>query len=526
MTSPVPDAARVVTVDASWFPGRPPTGPTSFLATASGLRRRSDAEIDPSAATSALGRPTPDVRVDFADHRAPDPLHLPGTLLPPFTDAHVHLGLIDATALVPHGIAAVHDLGWIPEEVAAWARDGDDAGRARGATSEAKGVEAARGHGQRTAGGDGAASPSADGAPLADPTRLPSTEDAPSANPTRRMPHVTFAGAFLTAPGGYPSDRSWAPDGSVVEIATPDEAVAAVDRQLASGASFVKVALNSDAGPVPDDATLAAVVGRAHERGVAVVAHAEGPGQAAQAFEAGVDRLAHAPFSERLPDALLLAMARPRPRSGSRAEHDTARRRARPERRPAPENDAQVVFGRAGTGRTTWVSTLDIHGWGTPTPEQDVAVDNVRRFVALGGTVVYGTDLGNGALPLGVNPGELRALVAAGLGADDLVRALTSGVPRPSTVERRVTAREMRPWAQHSDTDAALAATGRGAVVGAVTYVPGPPPTRLTDLDRLDGPDELAELTRWLAGATTLHLADVLQPAFAPPSGTTREDHR
>lgn len=507
MTSPVPDAARVVTVDASWFPGRPPTGPTSYLATASGLRR-SDAEIDPSAATSAPGRPTRDVRVELAQRGTREPLHLPGTLLPPFTDAHVHLGLVDATALVPYGIAAVHDLGWIPEVVAGWARDGDDAGRARGAASEAKGVDAARGQGRPTLRGDGAASPS--------------TEGAPPANPSRRIPHVTFAGAFLTAPGGYPSDRSWAPDGSVEEVATPDDAVAAVDRQLAAGASFVKVALNSDAGPVPDDATLAAVVRRAHERGVAVVAHAEGPGQAARAFEAGVDRLAHAPFSERLPDGLILAMARRHPR----AENDAARRRARHEGRNALHHDTHVVLGRAVASRMTWVSTLDIHGWDAPTPEQDVAIDNVRRFAAAGGTVVYGTDLGNGPLPLGVNLRELRALVAAGFDADDLLRALTSGVPRPSATERRVTAREMRLGTQHSDTDAALAAMGRGAVVGAVTYVPGPPPTSLADLDRLDGPDGLAELTRWLAGATTLHLADVLHPDFAPPSGTTREDHR
>ena len=44
-----PDGARLLAVDASWFPGRPPTGPTTFLATASGLRPRSDAEIDPDA---------------------------------------------------------------------------------------------------------------------------------------------------------------------------------------------------------------------------------------------------------------------------------------------------------------------------------------------------------------------------------------------------------------------------------------------------------------------------------------------
>lgn len=471
---PVPDGALLVTVDASWFPGRPPTGPTSFLATASGLADAHEShEIDPSGRDRpSVGRPG-DARVDLTDHGWREPVHLPGTLLPPFTDAHVHLGLVDATELVPHGIAAVHDLGWIPEVAAEWAREGDREARAEGAR----------------------------------PVR-----------PGRRMPRVAFAGAFLTEPGGYPSDRSWAPDGSVEEVASPVEAVAAVDRQLAAGASFVKVALNSAAGPVPDDVTLAAIVGRAHERGRGVVAHAEGPGQVARAFEAGVDRLAHAPFSERLPDELITAMARPSsrallgPRPLADVEHDPARRRARPEGRNEPQNDSHVVFGAEPVSRMSWVSTLDIHGWGTPTPAQDVAIDNVRRFAAAGGSVVYGTDLGNGPLPVGVNERELRALAAAGLGGDDLLRALTSDTVGQPCAERRTADRVMHSDVHHSCASAAL---------GAVTYVPGLPVESLAELDRLDRPDALADLTRWLAGATTLHLADVLRPGFTPPSGTT-----
>jgi hypothetical protein len=71
------------------------------------------------------------------------------------------------------------------------------------------------------------------------------------------------------------------------------------------------------------------------------------------------------------------------------------------------------------------VSTLDIHGWGEITEEFVVARDNLRRFHAFGGTIVYGTDLGNGPLPLGVNERELRALVAAGISESGVVRAMT-----------------------------------------------------------------------------------------------------
>ena len=259
--------------------------------------------------------------------------HLPGTVLPGFVDSHVHLGLVDASALVAGGIAAVDDLGWDPAIAKTWT-------------------------------------------------------DAPG------LPEVRFAGAFLTAPGGYPSDRSWAPAASVEEIASAEDGPAAVDRQLAYGASHIKITLNTDAGPALDDATLAAIVGHAHLRGVTVTAHAQGAGQAARAFEAGVDRLAHTPWTERLDDQLLAAMAGPKALSLR--------------------------------GAQTWVSTLDIHGYGTYGADYEIAQDNLRRFHACGGQVVYGTDLGNGPLPLGVNARELRALATAGLDDNAVLRAITA----------------------------------------------------------------------------------------------------
>lgn len=345
-----------------------------------------------------------------------------GTWLPPLADAHVHLGLVDPVAVRRGGIAVVHDLGWVPDVARTW--------------------------------------PGRPGFPV-----------------------VAFAGAFLTAPGGYPSDRSWAPAGSVEEVGSPEAAVAAVDRQVAAGASFVKVALHSGAGPVPDDVTLAALVGHAHARGRDVVAHVEGRGMAARAFEAGVDRLAHAPFSERLPENLLAAMATPRP-----AEHDLPRGRARGDGRDEPDGDRHPVLGGAGSGRVgqvsrvSWVSTLDVHGWGSPTAEQDVAIDNARRFVALGGTVVYGTDLGNGPLPPGVNARELRALAEAGLDARALLGAIAHDGAAP-------------------DPD------------GVATWVPGDPPD-------LDDPDDVAA---WFARAVVVARPE---PHGAPRAPRTPEDTR
>jgi hypothetical protein len=295
----------VFSVDECWLGGW--HGRTILVAGVSGFRLATDADPAPSA-------------------------HLAGTLLPGFRDAHVHLGLVDGTALVKAGIAAVDDFGWDPDIARTWPADAT-------------------------------------------------------------LPVVRYAGRLLTAPGGYPADSDWAPDAAIEPVASSASAAAAVDRQLDAGASFIKITLNSDAGPVLDDPILHAIVGHAHAGGVTVAAHAQGVGQAGRAYAVGVDRLAHAPWSEPLSEELLTAMAR----------------------------------------RQSWVSTLDVHGWGDYGPEFEIAQDNVRRFAALGGRVVYGTDLGNGALPLGINPRELRALADAGLEPDALVAAIAGAGPVVNT---------------------------------------------------------------------------------------------
>jgi len=253
------------------------------------------------------------------------------TVLPGFLDAHVHLALIDPGRLSAGGIGRVLDLGgWAP-----------------------------------TAG-----------------SRSGTATAAPS-------PETRYAGQFLGAPGGYPSRASWAPAGSFCPVASPRDAAAAVQQQADAGAAVIKVTLNTVAGPVVSADTLAAIVAAAHERMLPVAAHTEGAGQAAAAFAAGVDLLAHTPFSEALPGDLLTAMA----------------------------------------GRLSWISTLDIHGWGERTAPFEVACDNLRRFHARGGRVLYGTDLGNGPLPVGLNRREILALLDCGLSPDDLLGALTADFP-------------------------------------------------------------------------------------------------
>jgi imidazolonepropionase-like amidohydrolase len=247
---------------------------------------------------------------------------LPGTVLPGLCDAHVHSALVDLPTLAAGGLSSVWDLGGVPEKVAALA--------ARGA------------------------------------------------------PAVRFAGPFLIAPGGYPSDRSWAPAGSCREVRSAADAAGAVGEAHAAGATLIKVTAHAG-GPMLAAATLAALVEAAHASDLPVVVHAEGPGTVAAALDAGADILAHTPWTEDLDEGLI----------------------------------------RTSATRMSWISTLDIHGWGTATPEQDTAIGNLRRFLGHGGKVRYGTDLGNGPLPPAINPRELRALQRAGLSPAEVLATVT-----------------------------------------------------------------------------------------------------
>ncbi|WP_328460687.1 amidohydrolase [Actinoplanes sp. NBC_00393] len=300
----------------------------------------------------------------------PDTRRLPGTLLPGLVDAHVHSALVDLGTVRAGGIAAVWDLGGVPAAVRELAE------RAR----SQHGPVAADARSQRPASADAR-------------SRRPASADAQSQRPAAadrtpypavKLPRIRYAGPFLIAPGGYPSDREWAAAGSWREIGSAADAGAAVADAWSGGAGLIKVTAHTG-GPQLPQPVLRALVDAAHASGLPVVVHAEGPGTVAAAYTAGADLLAHTPWTERLDDALV----------------------------------------RACAARMCWISTLDIHGWGEPDPAREIAIDNLRRFREHGGSVRYGTDLGNGPLPPGINVREIRALQAAGLTPDDVLSVMT-----------------------------------------------------------------------------------------------------
>jgi len=186
---------------------------------------------------------------------------------------------------------------------------------------------------------------------------------------------VRFAGPLLTAPKGYPT-QSWGADGYGLELATAQEARAAVARLASLGARFIKLAFD------PRFAELSAEVARAaadeaHARGLLVAAHALEKDAVEAALAAGVDVLAHAPKAE-LPRALL------------------------------EEIGARKLFV---------LSTLHAY--------DALGVANVRALHRAGARIVYGTDLGNANTEAGIDPVELELLALAGLTPAEIVRAAT-----------------------------------------------------------------------------------------------------
>lgn len=206
---------------------------------------------------------------------------------------------------------------------------------------------------------------------------------AESRRPDFIGPKLLAAGPMLTADGGYPTRAGWAPTGTGRVVGSPDEARMAVAEVAERGAAIVKVALNAAAGPTLDLLTLRQIVGSAHERGLRVTAHITGLAELEKALDAGVDELAHMLMSaESIPDPMIARMVK---------------------------QDVTVV------------PTLAVrHG-----RDRRIAINNLKRFRAAGGKVVYGTDLGNDGPRPGIDKKEVTAMAEAGMSPHAIIASAT-----------------------------------------------------------------------------------------------------
>jgi imidazolonepropionase-like amidohydrolase len=215
-----------------------------------------------------------------------------------------------------------------------------------------------------------------------------------SRDPQFDGPTILAAGQMLTAPGGYPTRAAWAPKGTGLEVRDASEANAAVDEVASQGAAIVKIALNPPVGPVLDEETLTAIVREAHSRGLRVTGHISGLDELRKAVRAGIDELAHMLMSdEEIPEETIAEML---------------------------ASDIAIV------------PTLSIfQGAG-----RKIAIDNLRRFAAAGGTIVYGTDLGNEGPKPGIDPLEVTSMNDAGLGPRAIIATATANSARYLGLER------------------------------------------------------------------------------------------
>jgi imidazolonepropionase-like amidohydrolase len=256
---------------------------------------------------------------------------------PGVVDAHVHLAFRDPATLLAAGVVGVRDLGAPPELARVW--------RTR-------------------------------------------------ARPPAGSPFVAVAGPLLTAPRGYPS-QGWGAAGFAVGVPSPEAAAGLVRKVVAGGVDLVKIALEPAGGaPVPDRATVRAVVRAAHDAGLPVTAHALTGEMVLRALDAGVDELCHTPVG--------------------RLDERTVERIA--------EADIPVV---------STLQTFFSGGRGAD------AARNAAALVRAGVRLVYGTDLGNAGTRPGVDPRELDRLAAAGLGRLGALRSATQAAARAHGVRGR-----------------------------------------------------------------------------------------
>jgi imidazolonepropionase-like amidohydrolase len=191
---------------------------------------------------------------------------------------------------------------------------------------------------------------------------------------------MRMSGPLVTVPGGYPTPI-W---GSSLALDVRGTAAArrAVRLLVDRGAEVIKISLEPGGGawPMLTVTEIRAIVAEAHRHGVDVTAHAAGIEGIRRALGGGVDELAHAPCGA-----------------------------------------DDVLLRRLAARRIPVVPTLHV---------LRVAVGGcdavTARFVELGGRLLYGTDIGNRGIPLGIDVLELRLMRDAGLTPLEVLAAATA----------------------------------------------------------------------------------------------------
>jgi imidazolonepropionase-like amidohydrolase len=227
------------------------------------------------------------------------------------------------------------------------------------------------------------------------------------------------AGPIITAPGGLPG--AVLGGGLNYEVATPEEGRAAIEDLHQQGASLIKVYLQQEVGgvsfPMLDEATLAAIIEKAHAMDLPVRAHVTYASLLKMAIEAGVDSIDHVPINSSQAETV----------SGSddptQLTFDEAVR------------EYEVQLQKMVEAGIVFVPTLErpygeLYRLPSPTPEESFALEVILTIVGsfneMGGEVGLGTDFNIGTnIEAGMPIGEMEMLFAAGLSPMEILEAGT-----------------------------------------------------------------------------------------------------
>jgi imidazolonepropionase-like amidohydrolase len=193
---------------------------------------------------------------------------------------------------------------------------------------------------------------------------------------------VVAAGPIVTVPGGYPIPR-WGRS-IAAPIEGPGEARDKVRDLADMGAGVIKIAITEgfdERWPTLSLGETKAIVDEAHAHGLKVTAHLDDAAGVRRALRAGVDEWAHMPCLE-VPGSLL----------------------------------EQAVAMGVSVVATLHVSADDCSG----------ALANATAFVEAGGTLLYGSDLGNAGIPFGIDVKELDLMTRSGLSSEEALASATA----------------------------------------------------------------------------------------------------
>jgi imidazolonepropionase-like amidohydrolase len=215
------------------------------------------------------------------------------------------------------------------------------------------------------------------------------------------LPRLLVAGPIITVPGGHPI-AVYGPSDESLAVAGPEDAREQVNALIDGGANVIKIAVSGRTDvnwPELSNDEIRAIAETASSRGIRVAAHIDRANALRRAVENGIGDAAHMP-RDHMPDDLIALMV---------------------ERGVALVPTIDVYEGLAearGAGDAWRRATLP------------VMQDNLRRFVAAGGTLALGDDFGNPGVALGMPMAEIRHWLAAGMTPMQVIVAATQGGAR------------------------------------------------------------------------------------------------